>query len=217
MNIDTLIKLIPENNNRENMSEWFYDVKQWAEKNNERNIKKDAENGLFFIGSESRIKEYKYKILGELKSLRKEVNYMNDSKKIFIVHGHNAELKETVARKIEKVGYEAIILHEQASGGDTIIEKLERMAANVQFAIVLYTGDDKCLNEKRRARQNVVFEHGYLIAKLGRNRVCAIVEDNVEIPSDLDGVVYIPKNGFEKELYRELKNAGLDVDANKML
>ena len=70
---------------------------------------------------------------------------------------------------------------------------------------------------KRRARQNVVFEHGYLIAKLGRNRVCAIVEDNVEIPSDLDGVVYIPKNGFEKELCRELKNVGLDVDANKML
>ena len=73
-------------------------------------------------------------------------------------------------------------------------------------------------NLKPRARQNVVFEFGYFIGKLGRRRVCALVKGDVEKPSDYDGVLYISLNdsgGWEMRLIKELKTAGFEVDANK--
>lgn len=92
--------------------------------------------------------------------------------------------------------FEPIILHEQHDSRRTIIEKIERFA-DVCYAVVLYTecdlGRDKNIiveNEQIRERQNVVFEHGYLIGKLGRDCVKALVKGNVETPADISGVVY---------------------------
>lgn len=149
----------------------------------------------------------------------------NSSNKVFIVHGHDNEAKQEMARTLEKAGFEAIILHEQADGGRTIIEKIEKYT-DVAFAVVLYTEcdlgrakDDNVTNEKYRARQNVVFEHGYLIGKLGRNRVCALVKGNVETPGDISGVVYtvMDKNGaWKMQLGNNMKDVGIDVDLNKL-
>lgn len=144
-------------------------------------------------------------------------------KDIFIVHGHDDEAKETVARFVEKLGGKAIILHEQPNGGRTIIEKFEHHA-NVAFAIVLLTPDDlggksaKAL--KQRARQNVVFELGFFFAKLGRNRVCALHKEDVEIPSDIQGVIYTPMDkagAWRTALARELKEAGVPLDYDKVI
>ena len=144
---------------------------------------------------------------------------------VFIVHGHNASAKESVARFIEKLGLEAIILHEQPNRGSTIIEKFERHAG-VSFAIALVTGDDEAREVsstaelKKRPRQNVIFEFGFFVGKLGRTHVCALLEEGVEIPSDYQGVVYIRLDSAEHwkfELVRELKSAGFDVDANRAL
>lgn len=95
--------------------------------------------------------------------------------KIFIVHGHNNESKQIVARTISQLKLEPIILHEQAEQGRTIIEKFEKNSSDVNFAIILLTADDegKAMREtdfKSRARQNVVFEMGYFIGKLGREK-----------------------------------------------
>ncbi len=143
--------------------------------------------------------------------------------KVFIVHGRDNELKESVARFVEKMGLEAIILHEQANAGRTIIEKFEN-AADVGFAIVLLTPDDVggLTNSELqpRARQNVVFELGYFIGNLGRNHVAALIKDNVEIPSDISGVVYIgiDMQGFWKmAVAKELKACGYDIDLNKLM
>jgi predicted nucleotide-binding protein len=115
-----------------------------------------------------------------------------------------------------------IILHEQASSGDTIIEKIERNS-NVGFGIVLYTpcdfGGKQQVNkiEKPRARQNVVFEHGYLIGKIGRKNVCALVKNSVEKPNDISGVVYVTmdnSNGWHIQVAKELKNSGYEIDMN---
>ena len=65
-----------------------------------------------------------------------------DKSKVFIVHGHDDAAKSEAARFVEKLGFKAIILHEQASLGDTIIEKIEKNS-NVGFAIVLYTPCDE--------------------------------------------------------------------------
>lgn len=144
-----------------------------------------------------------------------------DKNKVFVVHGHDEVVKLSVARFLERLGLEPVILHEQANGGDTIIEKIERNS-NVGFGIVLYTPCDvgKAKEEteiKMRARQNVVFEHGYLISKLGRSKVAALVKDNIEKPNDISGVVYInydSGNGWHSDLFRELKNAGYEINAN---
>lgn len=146
--------------------------------------------------------------------------------KVFIVYGHDNLVKSEVARFIEKLGLEAIILHEQVDAGRTIIEKLEKNT-DVGFGIVLYTacdfgGSNKINPEikNNRARQNVVFEHGYLIAKLGRSKVCALVKDNVEHPSDLSGVIYNTMDdgkAWKLELAQELKVAGFDIDLNKCI
>lgn len=145
--------------------------------------------------------------------------------KIFVVHGHDEHVKEMVSRFLEVIGFEAIILHEQASGGGTIIEKLEKHT-DVKFGVILYTPcdvggvkeDPATLNA--RARQNVVFEHGYLIGKLGRNNVCALVKDDLEKPTDISGVVYIPidkHEGWKFTLAKEIKSAGYAVDLSRVV
>ena len=143
-------------------------------------------------------------------------------KKAFIVHGHDDAKKLETARFLEKIGFEAIILHEQPNGGKTIIEKLEKFT-DVGFGIVLYTPDDvgeavanqACI--RPRARQNVVFEHGLLIGKLGRGRVIPLVVDhNIELPGDISGMVYMSDNGWEVQLAREIKELDYDVDFNKL-
>ena len=112
---------------------------------------------------------------------------------VFIVHGHDDEVKETVARFIENFGIEATILHEQANRGQTIPEKFEEHASEAGFAIILLTPDDvgaskdETDNPKPRARQNVVLELGYFWGKLGRGRVCVLHKGGVELPSDMQG------------------------------
>ncbi len=144
--------------------------------------------------------------------------YNNMSNQVFIVHGHDNSTKFEVARFVEKIGLKAIILHEQVSAGKTIIEKIEKYS-NVIFGIVLLTPDDKMSNDTYRARQNVVFELGYLMSKLGRHRICALIKDNVEIPSDISGVIYIPydKDGAWKiKVANEMKSVGIKIDLNAL-
>ncbi len=107
------------------------------------------------------------------------------------------------------------------------MEKIEKYSNEVIFGIVLYTPDDMgnvkseaesgCL--KFRARQNVVFEHGYLMGKIGRRRVAALVKGDLETPSDISGMVYVgmdPTKGWQLTLAKEMKALGLDVDLNKL-
>ncbi len=141
--------------------------------------------------------------------------------KIFIIHGHDGELKEATARLLEKQGIEPIILNKQANHGLTTIEKFEKNA-DVGAAIALFTKDDlgRAITDgfyQPRARQNVIFETGYFMGKLGRNRVVIIADNGIEIPSDLQGVVYTDKNNWQFEVCKELSTMGYSIDMNKLL
>jgi len=73
---------------------------------------------------------------------------------------------------------------------------------------------------KPRARQNVVLELGYFLARLGRKRVAALVVDGVEVPSDYSGVLYVnldDQNAWQFHLAKELKAAGLPIDSDALL
>jgi predicted nucleotide-binding protein len=144
------------------------------------------------------------------------------SRKVFIVHGHDAAPKAEVARFLERIGFEAIILHEQASRNRTIIEKIEAHG-DVGFAVVLLTPDDEGCKKgetpKPRARQNVVLELGYFVGRLGRDRVCVLRRGDVEIPSDFGGVVYEPFDdggGWKSKLAGELEAAEYAIDWSKV-
>lgn len=139
--------------------------------------------------------------------------------KVFVVHGHDEALKQEVARIVEKQGLEAIILSEQANQGKTIIEKIEENA-DVGAAICLFTGDDcgkvkDANSENLRARQNVVFEAGYFMGKLGRKNIILIASPDIEIPSDLQGVVYTNEKSWQIDVLKELKAIGYAIDFNK--
>jgi hypothetical protein len=115
------------------------------------------------------------------------------SNKVFVVHGHDEGALQALARFIEKLGLEPIVLKERPNQGRTIIEKFEDSARDVGFAIVLLTPDDQASaggTDSQRARQNVVFELGFFAGALGRGRVCLLRKGDVEMPSDLFGVIY---------------------------
>lgn len=144
------------------------------------------------------------------------------SRKVFIVHGHSEQAKTELELILTRLKFKPIILHKQANEGlITIIEKLEKHSSDVGFAFVLLTPDDKgCQNGQEnnllpRARQNVIFEFGLLVSKLGRNRVCYLRTGNVEVPSDLDGAIYLSFNNsvneIELKIVKELRAAGYDV------
>jgi predicted nucleotide-binding protein len=147
-----------------------------------------------------------------------------EKNQVFIVHGHDEAAKVKAARFIEKLELTPIILHEQPNAGKTVIEKIEEHT-NVGFGIILYTpcdvggkkGSDAILMD--RARQNVVFEHGYLIGKIGRKNVCALVKGNIETPTDISGVLYITMDdgdAWQIAVARELKSAGYTIDMNRL-
>jgi len=149
------------------------------------------------------------------------------SSTVFVVHGHDEAFKQSVARFIEHLGLDAIILHEQPDLGRTIIEKLEDHAQGAAFAVIILTADDRgglsnvgYERQKPRARQNVVMELGYFIGKLGRQKVRALYQEGVELPSDLQGVLYVTLDdggAWKLQLAREMKAAGLNIDMNRAL
>ena len=142
---------------------------------------------------------------------------------VFVIHGHDEAAKHELARFLKQLDLDPVILSEKPSKGKTIIEKFNEYAA-VGYAVALLTADDVGSprhesTAKPRARQNVIFELGYFIGQLGRDRVCVLTKGKPEIPSDYAGVVYIPleSGDWQIPLVRELKAAGFNIDANKVI
>lgn len=151
---------------------------------------------------------------------------MSKSNRVFVVHGHDNEMKQAVARSVERLGLEAVILHEKPNRGQTIIEKIERFS-DVGFAVVLLSPDDTGYlttagpgAAQPRARQNVILELGYFAGKLGRENVVALYRGSIELPSDYDGVLYTPYDNdsgtWRSELVAELKESGYQVSADAL-
>ncbi|PSN11359.1 hypothetical protein C7293_24595 [filamentous cyanobacterium CCT1] len=166
-------------------------------------------------------------LYGELKGLQSRSILPALSNKIFIVHGRDQSLKTDTERFLREIGLIPVVLHREVDQGKTIIEKFEQHS-DVGYAFILLTPDeisfpstenhleDSCRTKKYRARPNVIFEFGYFIGKLGRHRVCCLHKGNVEIPSDIDGLVYkkvddsIDSQGWA--IVKEIKAAGYQIN-----
>ncbi|GHT81117.1 hypothetical protein AGMMS49960_04940 [Betaproteobacteria bacterium] len=128
--------------------------------------------------------------------------------KVFVVYGHDAAARTELEAMLRRWRLEPLILDQLPSEGQTIIEKLEKSTAEVKFAVVLATPDDEGYragheDEKAfRARQNVVMELGMMLTLLGRKNVAILMkqQDNMERPSDIQGLLYIPfKDNLQKD------------------
>jgi predicted nucleotide-binding protein len=163
---------------------------------------------------------------GNQSSKKTTSQIQKSNNKVFVVHGHDSELKNDIDIFLRDIGLEPIILHRQADEGLTIIEKFEKHSDAV-YAFILLTPDDigmtvseykKSQDDKKiefRARQNVIFEFGYFLAKLGRRNVCCIYKEGVNLPNDIAGLLYkqvgetIDSIGYE--IIKELKAIGLKI------
>ena len=195
------------------LDEWEISRTHWAIKN---------ENLLSLLLSEKLITEAQISASETSKKalypLPEPSQNRPDTSKVFIVHGSDESVKNDVAGFVKEMGLHPIILNEQPNAGSTIIEKIDKYS-NVGFALVLYTECDigfkkGHLNGKYRSRQNVIFEHGYFTAKLGRNKVAVIVKGDIERPNDISGLVYIEMNNdnnWQNSIKQELKHAGYAV------
>lgn len=147
-----------------------------------------------------------------------------NDKEIFVVHGRNQKVLNSVKAFLQKLGLKPIILSEQPGKGRTIIEKFEDHA-QVKYAVALLTPDDKALlnestgKQELRPRQNVIFEMGFFVGTLGRQRVAALRLGEIEIPSDYVGVEYIKldDSGWKGKLYQELHAAGFEIEAEQSI
>lgn len=155
--------------------------------------------------------------------LKKNIKKEKLSKNVFIVHGHDDKLKLELARILRKLRLNPIILSEQPDKGKTIIEKLEQNSLNIGYVFVLLTPDDMVASSSEnlnsphvlRARQNVILELGYFIGKLGREKVCCLYKNQVELPSDIHGIIYqkLGKSVDEcfMDITKELKAIGYKI------
>jgi predicted nucleotide-binding protein len=144
---------------------------------------------------------------------------------ILLIHGRDAGAKESVLKFIGQLGLRALTFQEEPNGGRSIVEKFGELS-NSQFAIILFTPDEIAVSRDRskekqvRVSQHVMFEFGYVVAKLGHRRVCALYDEGVEIPPEASGITAIPmdfRGGWRLLVAREFKQAGVDVDLNKAL
>jgi predicted nucleotide-binding protein len=142
---------------------------------------------------------------------------------VFILHGHDPA-RDELAAFLMKLGLRPIILEQQGHAGRTILEQLEAHIRSADYAVALFTGDDeghvagRPELKKARARQNCVLELGLCLGVLGRERIAILYRDGVELPSDLQGLLYIPFNrvaDVRLQLVQAMKHAGLDIDANR--
>ena len=148
-----------------------------------------------------------------------------DTNKVFVVHGRDIGTKDTVTRFLEALDLEPVVLQEQPDRGRTVIEKFEEYADQCGFAVILCTPDDfggldsDNGETEQRARQNVIFELGFFVGKLGRGFVSLMVKGDVKIPTDYVGVLHTKldeSGGWKNQLVGELKSAGFEVDANRL-
>ena len=164
--------------------------------------------------------EYFVKSLEDI--LHAEENLEDESmgNKIFIVHGHDKEMKTDVQLLLNRAGLDDVVLHERPDRGRTIIDKLIQESKDACYAIALLSPDDELANGNPRARQNVILEIGYFLGKLGKERVRLLKRGNIVIPSDLQGILYEnydTEGNWRMNILKEIKAVGIEINIDNFL
>ncbi len=171
---------------------------------------------------------YQGKNTEPIKALIEGTSSAPKNRKVFVVYGHDEVARTQLEAMLRRWDLEPLILDQLESSGNTIIEKLEEYMPQADFGIVLATPDDVGFPKNKedarrfRVRQNVVLEMGMLLSQLGRSKVAILLKniENMEKPSDINGLIYIPFTSDVKEttvdLAKEMNRNGYYIDISKL-
>jgi predicted nucleotide-binding protein len=182
---------------------------------NKKNIfEKGLKNAIFYL------KNYESEILIDVdieergqKNSNKVSHKESHKNNIFIVHGRNDGVKDKVANFISELGIEPIIFNEQINREQTLLEKFEEYS-DIEAAIIIFTNEDigdynDNSEYEKKVRQNMIFETGYFLGKLGKKDIIVIAEQNVMLPSFLEGYPCFKMDSEEKwktDIAKKLKS-----------
>lgn len=149
-------------------------------------------------------------------------NVLKAYPRVLIIHGRGdsgEKLREFINRESsnkdgELLGIaEPLIMNLTGAGAVSVPQVFEELASQVSAAIAIVTADDiggfariagketipaTALKLEVRARENVWVEVGWFWGRLGRERIFLWLQDEVEIPSDLQGVARKEANSIEE-------------------
>jgi len=149
-------------------------------------------------------------------------------RRVIVVCGTDDDMKKALTHALSKLWLIPVLLCEEPSHGRKLMERYTDYA-DVGFAVVLLSPDDfgyaknaESTTRKLRPRQEVVFELGFLLGKLGRGNVLVFFKEclNFEVPTDFEGmktVAFDQLDSWKLALIRELGNSGYSVDADRIL
>lgn len=202
-----------------------------------KNAAKENENGtktVRYLFSEDKYKDkihqfnkvfllYFCVVVDEILKYEKKVNIksslVDEPSKVFLIHGHDINLLREVQLLLNRANIKVIVLAECSDMGRVIIDKLIEEGKGAEYAIALLSPDDLMKDYSIRARQNVILEIGYFLGKLGKEKVRMLKKGNVEIPSDLKGILYTDYNnsGWQLNILKEMQAVGLKIDLNNVI
>ncbi|WP_437962707.1 nucleotide-binding protein (plasmid) [Sorangium sp. So ce119] len=110
---------------------------------------------------------------------------------VFVGHGRSGQWRDLKDHLVDKHGIKVRAYETGARAGHVIRDILEEMVQEASFALLVLTAEDETADGTFRARQNVVHETGLFQGRLGFSRAIVLVEDSVEVFSNLDGVQQI--------------------------
>ena len=152
----------------------------------------------------------------------------NLGRRIIVVSGADSEMKQAVTGVLTKLSLIPVVICEEPSQGKKIVENFRRDYADVGFAAVLLSPDDfayakneAATKRKLRPQQDVVFELGFLLGKLGKGKVHVFFRECTNfVPTDFEGIkvtAFDDRDSWKLVLMRELTNCGYHVDADRVL
>jgi predicted nucleotide-binding protein len=132
-----------------------------------------------------------------------------EGRKVFLIHGHD-ELNTLRLQAMLKddLDVDVVLIMPKAGLGRTIIEKFEQHANDCSYAVALFTPDDAIEKDDGsylQARPNVIFETGWFVGRLGKERALILLKKGTRIYSDFDGVSRIEFREDVREAFRQLQ------------
>lgn len=181
----------------------------------------DMENAMYSVNR--MLLEYLEEAMNDIVNANPEVTdkivHKSKGDTVFIIHSHDEALKDAVQLFLQVAGVHYVVLHQLPDKGRNIIDKLIQEGEAANYAIALLSPDDDLASGKR-ARQNVILEIGYFLGRLGKERVRMLVKGDVEIPSDLLGILfqkYTADSHWKSKMTQELQAVGIQVNMDAIL
>jgi hypothetical protein len=141
------------------------------------------------------------------------------TKNVFIVHGHDELNLRRLSQLIsDDFKLAPIVLLDKPGRSAPTIDKFEQHAETCSYAISLFTSDDKVVTktgaEYWQPRPNVIFETGWFVGRLGKERVLILLQEGVKIYSDFDGVNRIQ---FQSDVQDKFRGIQAELEAARLI